>query len=152
MNDAEGRAARVAPRVRVAQTREHVEHDVDRGGGRELAAAQARAPHDRAQVDAAHVLHDDEQRLVGLDEIEGVHDVGVIERRGDLGLAEEQIAEFGARRVLRQELLEHDLLLEAAGPELLADVDGAHAALGEVPLDAVAARGRLLAGVHPRRG
>jgi predicted glycoside hydrolase/deacetylase ChbG (UPF0249 family) len=50
----------------------------------------------------------------------------------------------GLRRELRQELLQHDLLLEAAGAELLAQVDRAHAALGQelehdVALDRLAA-------------
>jgi len=38
--------------------------------------------------------------------------------------------------------------LEAARAQLLADVDGAHAALGQVALDAVPPSGHLLAGVH----
>ena len=47
----------------------------------------------------------------------------------------------GRGGVLGQQLLEHDLLLEAAGPQLLADVDRAHPAFGQVALDAVAAGG-----------
>ena len=131
--------------VRVGEAGQDLERDVQRRAGRELAAAQLGAADDRAQVGAAHVLHDDEQRLVRLDEVEGVDDVRVIERRGDLRFAEEQIAELRARGVLGQQLLEHDLFLEAAGPELLADVDRAHATFGQVPLDAVPA-GRRPAG------
>jgi hypothetical protein len=65
----------------------------------------------------------------------------VIERGGDLGLAEEQIAELGARGE------EHDLLLEAPGAQLLAQVDGAHAAFSKISLDAILP-GRDLGG-HP---
>ena len=128
-----------AAAVRVGEPGQDFERDVQRRRRGELAATELGAADDGAQVDAAHVLHDDEQRFVRLDQVEGVDDVRVIERRGDLGFAEEQIAELRPRGVLRQQLLEDDLFLEAAGAQLLADVDRAHAAFGQVPLDAVAA-------------
>ena len=61
----------------------------------------------------------------------------------NLGLAEKEIAELGPAGEFRQKLLEHDFLLEAAHPDLLADIDGAHASLGQIPLNAVFSRGDL---------
>ncbi len=65
-------------------------------------------------------------------------DVRVVERRGQLRFAKEQVDELFLLRELRQQLLEHDLHLEAAGAELLADVDRPHAALGEMLQDDIA--------------
>ena len=69
-------------------------------------------------------------------------DVRVIERGRELGFAQEQIDELFLLGELRQQLLEHDLHLEAAGTELLADIDRPHAALGEMLLNDVAVDGR----------
>jgi len=139
--------------VRVGETGQHLQRDVQGRARRQLAAAQLGAADDRAQVGAAHVLHHDEQRLVRLDEVERVNDVRVIERRGDLRFAEKQIAELRPGRVLGQQLLEDDFLLEAARPELLADVDRPHPALRQVPLDAVVPGGHLgVGGAHFVRG
>src|SRR4029079_1477393 len=106
------------------------------------------------QVGAAHVLHHDEQRFVRLDQVERVNDVCVIQRGGDFRFAEKQIAELRPRRVLGQQLLEDDFLLESARPDLLADVDRAHPTFGQVPLDAIAAGGghRVGGGGHAGRG
>jgi hypothetical protein len=147
MDDRQRRALGALAHVRVGEAGQHLQRDVQRGARGQLAAAQLGAAHDRAQVGAAHVLHHDEQRLIRFDQVEGVDDVRVVERRGDLGFPEKQVAELRARGVLGQQLLEHDLLLEPARPELLADVDRPHAAFGQVALDPVAARrGQLVGG------
>jgi hypothetical protein len=71
----------------------------------------------------------------------------VIERRRDLGLAEEQIAELGPAGELGQKLLEHHLLFEALGTDLLAHVDRTHTPFCEVSLDAILPR-RNMGGHH----
>ena len=92
----------------------------------------------RAQVAARQVLHHDEVLAARGDEIDRVDDVRVVERRGQLRFAQEQVDELFLLGELREELLQHDLHLEAAGTELLADVDRPHAALGEVLQDDIA--------------
>ena len=75
-------------------------------------------------------------------------DVRVIQRGRQLRLAQEQVDELLLLGELRQQLLEHDLHLEAAGTELLADVDRPHAALGEMLLDDVAVDRRFARVCH----
>jgi hypothetical protein len=69
-----------------------------------------------------------------------VDDVRVVEDRREARLAEEELDELRLLGVLGPELLEDDLLLEAAGAALHPEVDRAHAALGQkvedlVPVD-----------------
>ena len=132
-----------------------VQHDradmvvVPRGrGGREPLAAALRLLEQRPQIAARQVLHHDEVLAARGDEIDRVDDVRVIERRRQLRLAQEQVDELFLLRELRQQLLEHDLHLEAAGAELLADVDRAHPALGEVLEHDVAVDRRVPRGDH----
>jgi hypothetical protein len=132
--------------VGVGQRGSDLAADEQHRGWFEQATAPLDAFDDAAQIGAAHVLHDDEVVVVGGHQIDGVDDVLVVERRRQLGLAQEQVDELGLLHELGQELLEHDLLLEAAHPELLAEVDRAHPAFGQVVLDDVAIELGLLRG------
>jgi hypothetical protein len=62
------------------------------------------------------------------------HHVGVVERRRQLGLPEEALAEAGVARQLRRDQLQGDLPLE---PEVLRQVDDAHPAPADHRLDPV---------------
>ena len=66
-----------------------------------------------AHVRAVHVLHREERRVgLGADVVD-LDDVRVVERRRQPRLVEEHAQQLGIERVLRQDPLEHDQLLEA---------------------------------------
>jgi len=71
----------------VGQTGQDLQGDVQNGLGRKRALAP-RAPGNRAQIRTPHILHDDEQPVIRGHQVEGAHDVLVVEGGRDLGLAE----------------------------------------------------------------
>ena len=96
-----------------------------------------------AQGLALDVGHDVVEEAVGVAGVEEAEDVGVLEARGDLDLAGEALGAEGGG-----ELGTEDLDGDAAVVlQVFGEVDGGHAALAELPLDAVAAgEGGLEAG------
>jgi hypothetical protein len=124
--------------VGVGQRAQRLAGDEQGGGRVELVSAVLDAAQDRPQIPAPHVLHHDEEVLARRHQVDGVHDVGVVQRGRELGLPDEEIDELGLRGELGQQLLEHHLLLEPLHPDLLAEEDRAHAPLGEVLQDDVA--------------
>ena len=109
-------AARAEPRVRVVQPVGGGGDDADgvpelerRGGQVRRAGVRA---HELAQVGAVDVLHREERGVaVGADVVD-LGDVRVRERRREARLVEEHPEQLGIERVLRQDPLEHDQLLE----------------------------------------
>ena len=85
------------------------------------------------EVAPAQQLHGDEQEAVVVAEVDDLQDVRVRQHRGALGLA---IEALGQRRVAGHGVVQHlerDLLAEVG---LLGEVDAAHGAGAEQPLDA----------------
>jgi hypothetical protein len=80
------------------------------------------------QVQAGHVLHRDEVGVLGVAQVEHLHDVRVRERDRDLGLVDEHLHELGVRRVLGQDALDDQHLLEAGHSVALGAVHLGHAA------------------------
>jgi hypothetical protein len=67
------------------------------------------------EVEALDVLHGDVQKPVRLTQIVHLHDVGVIEQRGQLRFGDEQLREFAARRQAGQDLFDDH---QTAGAEI----------------------------------
>ena len=75
------------------------------------------------------------KRLVGLTRLEDGNDVGVVDRRCELGLAEESLAEPVVPGKSAREELQRHLALQS---QVLGQVHDAHAAATEQVLDAIA--------------
>ena len=88
----------------------------------------------RAERLACHEGHDVVEEPVSLTRIDQPENVGVLQVRGDLDLGEEAIAANDGAQ-LGMEDLDGDL---AAVLEVFGEVDGGHAALAELALEAVA--------------
>ena len=153
MHDAQRLAARSQPFVRVVQALGGGGDDRDRVRERQRRArlvalargARLRAQH-LAHVRAVDVLHREERRVaVGADVVD-LDDVRVRQRRRQARLVEEHAQQLGIQRVLRQDPLEHDELLEALDADAghAREEDLRHAADGQapdrlIPTDALAA-------------
>ena len=83
---------------------------------------------------AAHEWHDIEQRAVGVSRVVQRQDVRVLQVGGDLNFLEEPLR-AERRREIRLEHLERDI---SVVPQVVSDIHRGHAALAELPLDAVA--------------
>ena len=101
----------------------------------------------RPQVRAVDVAHREVEDAVGLAGLEDRHDVGVIDRRGELRLGLEALAEVGIVRVLRGNHLQRDRTPE---PELGGAVHDAHAAVACDAVDAIVTERRT--GLQVRNG
>ena len=115
----------------VVEREAHLGDDPHRVGGIEPAIAVEHA----AQVDALDPAHGDEQQAVGLGGVVDVDHVGVVDRRGELGLAHEALAEALVGGQLGADDLQRHRALE---PEVDGPVDHAHAAAAAQGVDAVA--------------
>ena len=101
------------------------------------------------QVDAVDVAHRQVGRAVELAGLVDRDDVGVVDRGREVGLAVEPRAEVGVVGQLVGQQLERHLAPQFA---LLGEVDDAHAAAAEDPLDAVRPEVGAEARVGTRRG
>ncbi len=97
-----------------------------------VADPEAAALQNLLEVRAADVAHGDVQQTVGLARVVDRDDVRMVDRRRDVRLAHESLAELLVPRQLGREELQRDL---AAEPYLLGDIDDAHAAPPEDRLD-----------------
>ncbi len=99
--------------VGVGEALANLVHDIQRSrDGQPL--ADSSAPLDQAlQVDAVHVLHDDEVRVFGMTDIEDLDDVRVLQRQRQPRLVQEHRDEFLVLGQRRQDALDRDVLLEA---------------------------------------
>ena len=116
-----------------------------------VARVEAAALQARLQVAPLDVAHRDEEEVVGRPGLVDRDDVRMVDRRGELRLAQEPVTE---RLVLGEaggEQLERDPPLE---PQVLGQVDDAHPAEAEQRLDPVAgelgADPRVVAHLHVR--
>jgi hypothetical protein len=86
------------------------------------------------QALALDVLHDDEVRAVGLAPVVDADDVGVVQRRGRLGLAPEPLDEAGVGGQRREQHLDRHGPVEHL---VTGQVDLGHAAAPEPPVQLV---------------
>jgi len=116
--------------VRVVERLRHLDRDLDRLRDPELCLA-IQLVADRFAFDIGHDVVEESVRLAG---VEQRQDVWVAQRRRGLDLLHEPLgAEHGGE--LRAQHLDGDL---AVVFEVLGQIDGSHAALAELTLDAVA--------------
>src|SRR5205814_8278825 len=94
------------------------------------------------EAPAVHELEDQEVFVPGVAEIERLHQVAVIQRRGDVRLVEEHACEGGVGGEGREDPLQYDGLLEPLGPALEGEEDLGHPSVGELLHHAVTYAGR----------
>ena len=99
--------------VRVVERVEHVARDQRGELGRQPDLRARTLAQQREHVDAVDELHRDVRRVGVGAELEHLHDVAVIELRGDPRLVDEHLDERLVGREVRQDLLDRDQLLEA---------------------------------------
>ena len=92
-------------------------------------ARRAHQPRERLAVD---VLHDEEEPLVSLDDVDHRHDVRVTNARDDPRLVHEHRDELLILQVVRVEPLDGDRPTEALRAEQATEMDRGHAARGEL--------------------
>ena len=114
---------------------------------RRLGVAELRAgAHDLDEVVAAQVLHRDEVLVVDVADVVDLHDVRMIERRGDARLVEEHAHELGIVGAVAQDPLDDEVLLEALDRLRARQEDLGHAARGQARDELVLAKGDGLEG------
>jgi hypothetical protein len=86
---------------------------------------------------ASHVFHRQVISIVVLIEVEDLHQVGVIELRGQPRFGNEHLNEAWVVGEKRANALDHHFFFEALGPPRRAEVDLGHAALGDLSADHV---------------
>ena len=144
MHDAEERAVGCAALVGVVQRRRDRVRDLHGVIDREPFADAPGALDRGVEVLAVDVLHREEVRVVDLAEIVDMRDVRVIERGGEPRLVEEQPHELRILGELRQDLLEHDELLEALGPDGAREKQLGHPTSRQLAQDLVRAQAQSL--------
>ena len=118
-----------AARVGAVQRARHLGNDADRVGRVQTAASQA-----LFQVAPLDVAHRDEEEVLGRPGLVDRDDVRMVDRRGQLRLAQEWASERLVLGEPPRQQLERDLPLE---PQVLGQVDDAHAAPAQQRLDPV---------------
>ena len=115
--------------MRVLERLAHLGADVEHEIERQSAALRLERALDRAEVLAVDELHHQEVLAVVAEaDVEDLDDVAVLEQRQHLGLGDQQLDEPPILRQVRQDPLDRDRLLEAAGGHGLAAEDLRHAA------------------------
>jgi hypothetical protein len=139
VDDAQRRAVHLAL-VRVVEALPGFDDDVDRlRDGQRLALASANVEH-ALEVLSLDVLHRDVEELIDLVEVEDLHDVRVVQVRGDLGLVLEHRDEALLLSEVREDALDDDRLCEAFGTDGLGAEDLRHPALRDLVEQEVAAK------------
>ena len=142
MHDAQRPARlRVEQLVGIGQALANFVDDVQ--GGRDgQALADASTPFEQAlQIDAVHVLHDDEERVIRVADVEDLNDVSVLQRQGEPRLVEKHGHELLVLGQRRQDALDGDVLLEPLQRLRDPPKDLGHAARGYPLGDAISAIG-----------
>ena len=133
-------------RVGRIQGARHLREDADRVRRVQTAALQA-----LLQVTPLDVAHGDEEDVLGRPSLVDRDDVRMVDRRGQLRLAQEAVTERFVLGEAGSQQLERNLPLE---PQILGQVDDAHAAPAQQRLDPVAgelgADPRVVAHLHVR--
>ena len=133
-------------RVGRIQGARHLRDDADRVRRVQTAALQA-----LLEVTPLDVAHGDEEDVLGRPGLVDRDDVRMVDRRGQLRLAQEAVTERLVLGEARSQQLERDLPLE---PQILGQVDDAHAAQAQQRLDPIAgelgADPRVVAHLHVR--
>jgi len=116
-----------------------------------IASVEAAASEALFQVKPLDVAHGDEEDVLGHPGLVDRDDVRMVDRRGQLRLTQEAVAERFVLGEAGSEELQRDLPLQ---PQIFGQVDHAHAAPAEQRLDPVAgefgAYARVVAHVHVR--
>ena len=148
VHEAEGSALRVAERVRIDERVEHLVRDEEH-------QPLLERPLDRVRRDAAgggrdvashHVLLGHEVLVADLAEVEHGHDVGVGQRRAELGLVDELVDRVPVARQLRAQPLDDEQPAKPLRAVQDGRVDVGHPSAIDPPQQAVAAEGQRLGG------
>src|SRR5262249_5716779 len=110
-----------------------------------------RAPHDHRQRQAGEELHDHVVAALVLAELEGLHDVRVIEHGGKPRLVEEHLDELGVVGEVIVQALDDDVLLEPGRTADPREVNLGRSAQGEKSQDLVLAETLAKQRPGPRR-
>jgi hypothetical protein len=132
-----------AARVRRVERARHLRDDAD--GLRE---AQRAGLEPLAQVPTLHVAHGDEQQAICLAGLVDRHDVGVVDRRRQLRLAQEALAE---RLIVGEAGGEQLQRNGPPQPAILREVDHAHAAAGRARMRSGSRRAPFRPAAHRSR-
>ena len=139
MHDAEVIAVAIAELVRVVQGVRRLLHDRADEAQVEHRGSLRRAPQQRQQRDALHVLHHDVELTVGLAELVHLADVAVRHLRSDARLGDQHLTEPRVVREVRQDALHDEQLLETLRTFEPGQEDLAHAARRQASEQLVAA-------------
>jgi hypothetical protein len=137
--------------VRGVETRERVDQDGRRDGGRDDLHPPAGDPEQPRERLAVQVLHDDEELPILGDDVQRRGDVGVLDARRQPRLVEQHRHERGIRGEVRVKPLDRHRPREPRGPEEAPEVDRRHAAAGELVAQRVATDEQRRCGHWPRR-
>ena len=142
------RLALVTPQAMgVVETAKRLADDVERELERQR-DLRARAPAEKiVEVETLDVIHGDEQPAFFTPEVEHLHDVGVVQARGELRLVHEHVAEPRVAGEAPEDLFDHAQPTPAELDRLARKVDLGHPALADaveqhVPPESVAAERR----------
>ncbi|MFO0631344.1 MAG: hypothetical protein U0168_00680 [Nannocystaceae bacterium] len=150
MHEPQRHAVEADALVGVVQARGRAHRDGDRELDRQQRALATTGPQDGLQVLAVDVLHREEELGALAPDVEHLHDVGVIEDRGQARLGQEHPHELGIGREVRQDPLEHEQLLEALEPGRTREVDLGHATRAQ-PTQQLVAPEPIARGARARR-
>lgn len=125
--------------VGVVQAGADPDGDRDRLVERHLSARVPAGGEHLLQALAVDVLHREEVAALDRPDVVDLRHVRVLQQRREPRLVEEHVHEIGALRVLGQDALQHDELLEALEPGDARQVDLGHAADGQAAEHLVAA-------------
>ena len=119
-------------RVDVGETAAERAHDREGERDRQLQLGLLRAAANLLEAPAVDELQHQEVLVARLPEIEHLHQVAVVQRRGDVRLVDEHAHELRIGRQRRQDPLEHDRLLEPLLALLQGQEDLRHPAVGDL--------------------
>ena len=151
MHDAEVLAVGTGALVRVVQPLAHADDDGQHLGERNGALGLAHAPQHGGDVLAVHVLHGQKVAAVDDAELEDLDDVGVLQRRRQPRLVEEQLDHLLVERSVLADALDDGELLESLDAARARQEDIGHSAAGQMSNDFVFPEIRGNAGRNQRR-
>ncbi|MGD0527074.1 MAG: hypothetical protein ABSE49_18160 [Polyangiaceae bacterium] len=138
----------VARLVRGVKAAQRVDHDGRRDADGHALASLLRGAGELPQRFAVHVLHDEQEIGVGLQDVECGHDVGVPDARGEARLVEEHERKVVVARQMWVRSLDRDGAREAGRPEQACEVHRRHTTRGDLRMNHVASYGLRRGGEH----
>jgi len=132
MDDAERLAAFALGLVSGMQPVEHRRQDRARNVTRDTRAVRLGDMQETREGLALHVLHDEEQLALRSDHVQRRHHVRVPDARRESRLVQKHRDELRVLRELRVQAFDRDRAREPDGPDEASDMDGCHAATGDL--------------------